>query len=99
MKEAIYQLSENDKVFLLHFQPEESKGYSWDQNQTYNQIKHILDQITNKDGHSGASFSICLRNAIQDIKQFEDYDIIQADEIQEHGHEHMITLEPIPTDI
>ena len=95
MKEAIYELPNKDKQYLLNFKPDENHGYYMDQNSRYNKIKDILSIKTDSDGHSGASFSVCLRGAIQEIKQFEDYDIIKADEIQEEEQKNMITLEPL----
>ena len=38
-----------------------------DQNSRYNKIKDILSIKTNSDGHSGASFAVCLRGAIEEI--------------------------------
>ena len=66
MKESILK---NDYFhnYLLSFEPGENEGYTWTQNTEY---KSITDELDVKTGgiHSGASFSICLRSAIQEIK-------------------------------
>ena len=66
MKESILG-NESYYDFLLCFEPNENEGYTWTKNTEY---KKISDDLDNKTGciHSGASFSICMRAALQEIK-------------------------------
>ena len=65
MIDAINNLSEKDRDFLLNYKPCIIHGYAWDTGSDYNRIKNILSIKTDSDGHSGASFSVCLRSAIE----------------------------------
>ena len=94
MKQAIHELPDEDKKYLLEFKPNENQGYYMDQNSRYNKIKDILSIKTNSDGHSGASFAVCLRGAIEEIIEYEGNGIIQAEEVE--GVDKTIeTLNPI----
>ena len=64
---AIDSLSEKDREFILNYKPYINHGYAWDTNYDYNRIKNILSIKTDSDGHSGASFSVCLRSAIETL--------------------------------
>ena len=95
MKQAIHELSDKDKNFILTFQPCENKGYAWESNKKYQQIKNILSDKTDRDGHSGASFSICLRGAIHEINKEQSQPVVvNAVEIQTKN-EIIQTLSPI----
>lgn len=54
--------------FLLNFTPDDDTGYAWTQNEEFKQISKFLERETNSDGHSGASFAVCLRTSIQDLQ-------------------------------
>ena len=67
MKNALQK--NNDYLqFMINFSPDEDTGYAWSQNQDFKRISDFLENETNSDGHSGASFAICLRTSIQEIK-------------------------------
>ena len=67
MVDAINGLSEKDREYLLNYEPCVNRGFAWDTEREYNRIKNILSIKTDSDGHSGASFSICLRSAIETL--------------------------------
>ena len=67
MVDVINSLSEKDRDFLLNYEPCINYGYAWDIEPDYNRIKNILSIKTYSDGHSGASFSVCLRSAIETL--------------------------------
>ena len=60
--------------YLLSFIPNENEGYCWTQDHSYKKISDILDYKTGRI-HSGASFSICLRCALDEIKKEIDYNL------------------------
>ena len=67
MKNALQK--NNDYLqFMINFSPDEDTGYAWSQNQDFKRISDFLENETYTDGHSGASFAICLRTSIQEIK-------------------------------
>ena len=68
MKNSIHELSENQWIFLINYEPNENTGYYLDDNNDLNKIKKILTTKTDPDGHSGCSFTLCLRQAINDIR-------------------------------
>ena len=76
--------------FFIDFKPDENTGYAWSQNPEYRYYTKILDRLTYSSGHSGASFAICLREAINRIR--EEIVVIAENSISE---EDIITLEPI----
>jgi len=65
MKDSILEKEYYD--FLICFKPNKCEGYTWSRN---NEYKKISDDLDRKTGgiHSGVSFSICLRVALQEIK-------------------------------
>ena len=67
MKTAIKK-NNNYHDFLLNFTPEDDTGYAWTQNEEFKQISKFLERETDSDGHSGASFAVCLRTSIQDLQ-------------------------------
>ena len=93
MKNAINALPENQKKFLLEYEPREDRGYLWDENPNYKQIKDILSIKTDSDGHSGASFSVCLRGAIKELRP----PIIQGTEVctKDTENSEIVTLKPM----
>ena len=66
MKKSILE-NESYYDFLLCFEPNENEGYTWTKNTEYRKISDDLDRKTGCI-HSGASFSICMRAALQEIK-------------------------------
>lgn len=76
--------------FFISFNPDENTGYAWSQNPEYRYYTNILDRLTDSSGHSGASFAICLREAINRIRA--EIVVIAENSISE---EDIITLEPI----
>ena len=67
MKTAIKK-NNNYYDFLLNFTPDDDTGYAWTQNKEFKQISKFLERETDSDGHSGASFAVCLRTSIQDLQ-------------------------------
>ena len=67
MKDSIM---ENEEIYnyLLKFEPSETEGYCWTRDTQYKKFSDILDDATGRV-HSGASFSICIRCAIEEIKR------------------------------
>lgn len=68
MNVAIKSLSDEDYTFILDYEPSSDRGYAWDGCKTYNSIKDKLSCKTDSDGHSGASFAVCLRGAIEQLQ-------------------------------
>ena len=66
MKDSIM---ENEEIYnyLLTFEPNENEGYCWTRDTKYKKYSDILDDATG-GVHSGASFSICIRCALEEIK-------------------------------
>ena len=95
MKNAINSLPEKKRNFILTYEPCSNRGYAWDENITYKEIKNILSIKTDCDGHSGSSFSCCLRGAIEQLQ----IPIVHADEVIEGNDEviktHYLTLESL----
>ena len=79
MVDAINRLSEKDREYIINYEPCVNCGFAWDTGSEYSRIKNILSNKTNSDGHSGASFSICLRSAIEILK---DLTIVYAEECE-----------------
>ena len=93
MKNSINNLSLSDKNYILNFEPHEEDGYAWDQDENYQRIENILSTETDSDGHSGASFAICLRFAIKELKCLP---IVQSTEVVPSTEDsNLVTLEPI----
>ena len=67
MKDSIM---ENEEIYnyLLKFEPNENEGYCWTRDTKYKKYSDILDDATGRV-HSGASFSICIRCALEEIKK------------------------------
>ena len=80
MKNAIDSLNEKDKNYILNYEPCLNRGFLWDEGIEYKRIKDVLSVKTDSDGHSGASFSICLRAAIEQLKE-KELIIVQGEEI------------------
>lgn len=59
----------NEEIYnyLLSFEPKENEGYCWTRDTQYKKYSGILDDATGRI-HSGASFSICIRCALEEIK-------------------------------
>lgn len=59
----------NEEIYnyLLSFEPKENEGYCWTRDTQYKKYSDILDDATGRI-HSGASFSICIRCALEEIK-------------------------------
>jgi hypothetical protein len=59
----------NEEIYnyLLSFEPKENEGYCWTRDTQYKKYSDILDDATGRI-HSGASFSICIRAALEEIK-------------------------------
>jgi len=97
MKNAINSLPKEKREFILTYKPCLNRGYAWDENITYKEIKNILSIKTDSDGHSGASFSICLRGAIEQLQL--QTPIVHADEVIEGNDEvikgNIILLDPL----
>ena len=91
MKNAIHSLPEEKKKFILEYEPCADRGYAWDENETYKEIKEILSIKTDSDGHSGASFSVCLRCAIEQLQM----PVIQAEEVTKDVNTNCLTLDPV----
>ena len=62
--------------FMINFSPDENTGYVWSQNEEFRKISDFIENETYTDGHSGASFAICLRTSIQEIKNEMNNNII-----------------------
>lgn len=92
MIDAINTLSEEDREYLLNYEPSINRGFLWDSESNYNRIKNILSIKTDSDGHSGASFSICLRSAIQSMK---DLVVVQAEEVLNSNNGECDILNPL----
>ena len=69
MKDSIM---ENEEIYnyLLKFEPNENEGYCWTRDSKYKNYSDILDDATGRV-HSGASFSICIRCALEEIKRIK----------------------------
>ena len=80
MVDAINDLSEKDRDYLLNYKPCINHGYAWDTGSDYNRIKKMLSIKTESDGHSGASFSVCLRSAIETLNNLV---VVYAEEVSE----------------
>ena len=80
----------NMRDFFVDFIPDDNTGYAWSQNLRYKYYANILDRLTNRSGHSGASFACCLREAVNIIRN----DIVVSEEVID-SDEDIITLEPI----
>ena len=78
MKNSIHELSENQWMFLINYEPNENTGYYLDENNDLNEIKKILTTKTDTDDHSGCSFILCLRQAINDIRNSH---IVNSEEV------------------
>ena len=68
MVDAINSLSEKDRNFILNYNPcikHENTGPNYIPQIIA--IKKELSIKTDSDGHSGASFSVCLRSAIEKL--------------------------------
>lgn len=59
----------NMRDFFIQFEPDADKGYAWYQSPEYRYYTSILEQKTDSSGHSGASFSCCLREAVNHIRK------------------------------
>lgn len=84
----------NIRDFLIEFEPDENTGYTWSQDPQYKHYAKILDRKTNSTGHSGASFSLCLKESIDNIRR----GVVVAEEVQsdtDNNDNNIITLEPI----
>ena len=79
MINTINSLSEKDREYLLNYEPCVNRGFAWDTESEYSRIKNILSIKTDRDGHSGASFSICLRSAIETL---ESLTVVYAEECE-----------------
>lgn len=66
MKEAILN-NNNIRTFFETFEPDKDEGFCWTKNNQYKHYSNILDNKTGRV-HSGASFAICLRCALFEIK-------------------------------
>ena len=87
--------SDNNMLdFFKRFIPDEDYGYAWSQDPQYKYYVQILERLTNSTGHSGASFAICLREAVQRILS---ENIIEATDTSDTSEidSNIITLEPI----
>jgi hypothetical protein len=97
MKQSILE-NEYYYDFLLSFEPNKDEGYTWTKNTEY---KSIADDLDTKTGyiHSGASFSVCLRASIQEIKieQLIDNNSVPNEYICPISHK--IMIEPVTTSV
>ena len=63
MEEAINNMMQkinNDQElyeWFINYEPDDNKGYMWSNHPNINKISNLVDS----DGHSGASFAICLQ--------------------------------------
>jgi hypothetical protein len=57
----------NMRDFFMSFEPNESTGYAWTQNEQYKSYSDILDDKTGRV-HSGSSFACCVREAVDSIR-------------------------------
>ena len=78
--DAINDLSEKDRDYLLNYKPCINMGLLWVNESDYNRIKKMLSIKTDRDGHSGASFSVCLRSAIEILNNLV---VVYAEEVSE----------------
>ena len=96
MKNAI---RDNNQVweFLKTFEPNENEGYCFDMNPQY---RHCANYLDNKTGgiHSGASFAVCLRAALEDIHN-EEYNpiIVKGNEIQNSSDDEAVKVISVNT--
>lgn len=51
--------------WFINFEPDAQLGYKWSSNSNLSKIERLVDS----DGHSGASFSICLRMCKERFKE------------------------------
>lgn len=80
----------NMRDFFIQVTPDKDKGYAWYQSPEYRYYTSILEQKTDSSGHSGASFSCCLRESVNRIRK----EIVVVAETHT-SEEDIITLEPI----
>jgi len=73
-KKAIEQMSNAIKSdnniydFFITFEPDETTGYIFSQDNRYKLYSDILEQKTSSTGHSGASFACCIRESVSKIR-------------------------------
>ena len=55
----VSQIKNDTEIYnwFINFEPDPNDGYMWSSHPNLNKI----DKLVDSDGHSGASFSICLR--------------------------------------
>ena len=82
MKAALKK-NNNYLDYMLEFSPDDDVGYVWTQDEEYKKISRFLDNETNSDGHSGASFACCLRASIDQLR----------DEMRDEMRDEIITAE------
>jgi hypothetical protein len=68
MINAIHELPENQWTYLINFEPNPETGYSFNTDNHYKTIENIISDKTNSDGHSGSSFAVCMRCAVENIR-------------------------------
>ncbi len=59
----VLKIKSDDELYdwFINFEPDEKKGYIWTNHPNLKKI----DNLVSSDGHSGASFAICLRKTKQ----------------------------------
>ena len=63
MKKVVVD-NEDLKEWLVTFEPDETKGFIGTQHKNID----IISQKVARDGHSGASFAMCIRRVKQELK-------------------------------
>ena len=57
------------KSFFLNYNPPDNKGYIFNSDPEYKKYDEKLVKMVDSDGHSGASYAMCLRSAIEKLKK------------------------------
>jgi|TARA_Y100000389_G_scaffold92717_1_gene89482 hypothetical protein len=57
------------KSFFLNYNPPDNKGYIFNSDPEYIKYNEKLLKMVDSDGHSGASYAMCLRSAIEKLKK------------------------------
>lgn len=82
----------NMRDYFIRFEPDPNTGYAWYQEPQYKYYTSVLDTLTNSTGHSGVSFALCLREAINRIKSDV---VVESELVVESTDDSVLTLEPI----
>jgi len=97
-REAVEQMSNAIKSdnniydFFITFEPDETTGYIFSQDNRYKLYSDILEQKTSSTGHSGASFACCIREAVSQIR---NENLVIAVPVSDDDINQVIILDPL----